>query len=117
MLNECNYSFIVGEYLPMVQCSNPRCTNGRWFHYTCIGIGDDEEEDVDDILNDDWWCSPECAQYSIFCICNKSQPDQELIECYRGANCLKSRKYHISCIGLHGTLPAGTSLPNVPKIS
>ena len=47
----------------MICCSNRRCLNGQWFHFRCVNV----EAEVED----DWWCSVECEATgaSIFCDC------------------------------------------------
>lgn len=37
----------------MIQCDNPKCKNGEWFHFKCCNIDKNK-------IPDEWFCSPEC---------------------------------------------------------
>ena len=38
----------------MIECDNPYCQNGQWFHLSCVGIAEGEEPSTD------WFCCTEC---------------------------------------------------------
>ena len=46
------------SYGNMIQCENPECNKGKWFHYACVGIDNEKAE----ILKKEWYCSEECKQ-------------------------------------------------------
>ena len=78
----------------MVQCSaQSSCPHGEWFHLECKGL---QEKDISD---EDWWCSPECQIYSIFC-CKVNKNTKQWIGCSSEKNCLKGEWFHIECTGL-----------------
>ena len=45
------------SYGNMIQCENPECNKGKWFHYACVGI-----ENEKDMTKKEWFCSDECRQ-------------------------------------------------------
>ena len=38
----------------MIECENPKCPNGQWFHYSCVEITEGKEP------TDEWFCSEQC---------------------------------------------------------
>lgn len=38
----------------MIECDNPYCQNGQWFHLSCVGIVEGKEPSTD------WYCCAEC---------------------------------------------------------
>ena len=87
---------IAGEDGEMIQCSNPGCLNGRWFHLTCVA----EQNERDVHTEGDWFCDEDCEaqRSSIFCICKaiKSEP---MLKCAND-QCTRGQDFHISCLGL-----------------
>ena len=40
----------------MIECENPRCPNGQWFHYSCVDISEGKEP------TSEWYCCPKCKE-------------------------------------------------------
>ena len=38
----------------MIECENPKCPNGQWFHYSCVEITEGKEP------TSEWYCCPKC---------------------------------------------------------
>lgn len=43
-------------YGAMIECENPNCTKGQWFHYSCVQITEGKEPKTE------WYCSRECRE-------------------------------------------------------
>jgi hypothetical protein len=43
----------------MIECENPECTNGQWFHLECVDLDEDN-------LPDEWFCSSACRKVQHF---------------------------------------------------
>ena len=79
----------------MIECSGQRkCPNGHWFHLKCVGVS------PDNVPDDDWWCSDQCKQYSVFC-CKRNIPDAIWIGCSSEKKCVKGEWFHLSCYNLN----------------
>ena len=79
----------------MVECSGGRnCCGGRWFHPPCVGAT------YEDLVDDDWWCSPRCKKYSICCRCHTKVRNPRRIGCSSGSNCINEEWFHLKCVGL-----------------
>jgi len=42
------------SYGKMIECENPYCKNGQWFHYSCVNLTEDNEP------TKEWYCSSTC---------------------------------------------------------
>lgn len=42
------------SYGMMIECDNPSCQNGQWFHLSCVGIDEGKEPSTD------WYCCSDC---------------------------------------------------------
>ena len=40
----------------MIECENPRCPNGQWFHYSCVDISEGKEP------TSEWYCCTKCKE-------------------------------------------------------
>ena len=40
----------------MIECENPRCPNGQWFHYHCVEITEGKEPTTE------WYCCKKCQE-------------------------------------------------------
>ena len=40
----------------MIECENPKCPNGQWFHYSCVEITEGK------IPTTEWYCSKKCQE-------------------------------------------------------
>uniref|UniRef100_A0ABM0N1J3 Uncharacterized protein LOC102808213 n=1 Tax=Saccoglossus kowalevskii TaxID=10224 RepID=A0ABM0N1J3_SACKO len=82
----------------MIECSAlSQCKRGRWFHLDCVEL---QPESVPD---DEWWCSPDCEQSSIYCFCKKKEDtdDDKWIGCDREFMCPNGEWFHMRCVGLN----------------
>ncbi|VDI38279.1 Hypothetical predicted protein [Mytilus galloprovincialis] len=43
----------------MISCDNKKCNKGKWFHFSCIGISEQEAEDLEDNERM-WFCCEGC---------------------------------------------------------
>ena len=44
----------------MIECDNPNCENGQWFHLSCVGIEEGKEPDS----SSKWFCCKKCEKDS-----------------------------------------------------
>ena len=44
----------------MIECDNPNCKNGQWFHLSCVGIKEGNEPDS----SSKWFCCKKCEKDS-----------------------------------------------------
>ncbi|KAH3821491.1 hypothetical protein DPMN_123255 [Dreissena polymorpha] len=97
------FTFCVGiddEETPMIECEGQDCSNGKWFHFECVGMKEDT------VPEGSWYCSAECrSKLSSYCYCKRQIQDQPMVECCHSL-CANGRWFHAKCIGLtEDTLP------------
>lgn len=83
------------DTLKSIQCDNRECPFGRWFHYKCIGLQEDEEPEQ-------FYCSETCSQsnFTSYCLCNKRNLEEATLKCAAGDKCENpTQRYHPSCVG------------------
>ncbi|XP_052212176.1 uncharacterized protein LOC127831230 [Dreissena polymorpha] len=88
------------EETPMIECEGQDCSNGKWFHFECVGMKEDT------VPEGSWYCSAECrSKLSSYCYCKRQIQDQPMVECCHSL-CANGRWFHAKCIGLtEDTLP------------
>ena len=86
----------------MVECSNPSCACGRWFHLECMSL------DPENFPGDQWWCSDTCSCYTNSCYCKLNRDDGvRLLECGQGVQCPNGQFFHADCVGLASEIVLG----------
>lgn len=94
----------------MIQCSNDKCGNGKWFHLSCLNMAEV------DVPENEWWCSDECRCKGLFCFCKTDQASPFWVECERQEDCPNGQYFHPDCVGLtKETIPGSYNI--IRKIS
>ena len=90
----------------MVQCCNPLCSNGSWFHLGCVHL--------EHMPQGDWYCGEKCtkSRHYIGCICATKKVD-DIIRCTLGAECKGRETYHRKCLLGKGKVVGGKLNSNV----
>ncbi|WAR31109.1 YNG1-like protein [Mya arenaria] len=76
---------------PMIECEGDQCPNGKWFHFECVGIDENE------VPEGSWFCSKTCkSDSSSLCRCKKRK-DEAMVECSYSL-CANGLWFHASCV-------------------